>query len=55
MRALHVENAKYKRKVKTLKGELDAAKLQIAELEAECQRQTVRNLELAHIAQPPSD
>ena len=55
LRALHVENAKYKRKVKTLKGELDAAKLQIAELEAECQRQTVRNLELAHIAQPPSD
>jgi hypothetical protein len=55
LRALHVENAKYKRKVKTLKGELDAAKLQIAELETECQRQTVRNLELAHIAHSPSE
>ncbi len=55
LRALHVENAKYKRKVKTLKSELDAAKLQIAELEAECQRQTMRNLELAHIAQQSRD
>ena len=55
LRALHVENAKYKRKVKTLKSELDAAKLQIVELEAECQRQTMRNLELAHIAQQPRD
>jgi hypothetical protein len=55
LRALHVENAKYKRKVKTLKSELDAAKLQIAELEAEGHRQTMRNLELAHIAQQPSE
>ena len=55
LRALHVENAKYKRKVKTLKSELDAAKLRIAELEAESQRQTMRNLELAHIAQQSRD
>lgn len=54
LRALHVDNAWYKRKVKTLKGELDAAKLQIAELEADVNRQTMRNLELAHIAQQPS-
>ena len=54
LRALHVENARYKQKVKTLKGELDAAKLRIAELEAHANRQMVRNPEPAHIAQPAS-
>tara|TARA_B100000963_G_scaffold323559_1_gene308471 strand:- start:283 stop:1653 length:1371 start_codon:yes stop_codon:yes gene_type:complete len=54
LRALHVENAKYKRKVKTLKSDLDAAKLKIAELEADVNRLTMRNLELAHIAHQPS-
>jgi hypothetical protein len=54
LRALHVENARYKQKVKTLKGELDAAKLRIAELEANANRQMVRNPEPAHIAQPAS-